>query len=316
MQFELTETLIDEILFSMEDQNGIFCMDTQEGIIISEDDEDFDSQSEDGRIIPLPGWDSSEGFILMERFASGFKNTIIRDRLTAALDRGHGVFRAFKDVLSGYPEAEHLWYAFKEKKMRQIIINWYNGLREEWGLERIGTEPEETGDLVQEDFRFRDASPEDRNTAEVLHRDCTKELHVSREHLAEGQMAPGHGFRDKTAWLFTEEGIGNWVFPGDMTIIAETGSGEFAAYITALIRRDALEITALEVRPEYRGLGVGEALLSRLLERANSRNLSRITLELPAGADAFSRVLLRNSFKPYTTGYVKYVRKAPGAGAE
>jgi ribosomal protein S18 acetylase RimI-like enzyme len=297
MQFELTEALIDEILFSMEDQNGIFCVDTGEGIVISEDDEQFDSQSPDGRIISLPEWDSSEGFRLMERFAAGFKNAVIRNRLTAALDRGHGVFRAFKDVLSGYPEAEQLWYAYKEKKMRRIIMDWYNGLREEWGLERIGTEPEETGDLVLEDFRFRDASPEDRNTAEAIHRGCIEELHGSLRQR----------FQDKIPRSFIEEWIGNWVFPGDMAIMAETGSGEFAAYITALIRGDALRITALEVRPEYRGLGIGEALLSRLLERVKSGNLSRIILELPAEADAFSRVLLRNSFNPYTTGYVKYV---------
>jgi hypothetical protein len=32
MQFELTGALIDDILFSMEDQNGIFYLDTREGI--------------------------------------------------------------------------------------------------------------------------------------------------------------------------------------------------------------------------------------------------------------------------------------------
>ena len=33
MQFELTEALIDEILFFMEDQNGEFYIDTVEGIV-------------------------------------------------------------------------------------------------------------------------------------------------------------------------------------------------------------------------------------------------------------------------------------------
>ena len=28
--------------------------------------------------------------------------------------------------------------------MRREILEWYNALREEWGLERLGEEPEET----------------------------------------------------------------------------------------------------------------------------------------------------------------------------
>lgn len=38
--------------------------------------------------------------------------------------------------------------------MKREVIRWYNALREEWGLELIGEEPEETDDLVQDDFRF------------------------------------------------------------------------------------------------------------------------------------------------------------------
>lgn len=293
----MTEALLDDILFSMEDQNEKFYMDTQEGMVAGGLDFEFqdnlagDEEEDPGRYIPLPNWDSAEGFRLMERFASGFRNPPIRDKLTAALDRGKGVFRAFKDVLNAHPEAEQLWFAFKEREMRRIIINWYNGLREEWGLERIGVEPEETEDLVLEDFRFREGSGNDGIIAGALHEQC-------REEQVNG---PGNLPAEQGHALTREKG--NWVFPGDVSLVAETGNGEFAGYVSGCRNGTVLWITALEVRPEYRGLGIGEALLTRLLEKVDPRSVSDVLIDLPAGAEGFSRVLVREAFSPRSTRY-------------
>jgi ribosomal protein S18 acetylase RimI-like enzyme len=160
MQFELTEAQIDEILFVMEDQNSLFVFDTEGGTLINlDDDTDADDrriikENKNKRYIDLPEWDSSEGFLLMEHFAASLKNPLIQDKFREALDRGKGVFRAFKDVLGLYPEAEQLWYSFKEREMKKVILDWYNALRETWGLEKIGLEPEDTGDLILEDFKI------------------------------------------------------------------------------------------------------------------------------------------------------------------
>jgi ribosomal protein S18 acetylase RimI-like enzyme len=235
----------------------------------------------------------------MERFAAGFRNPPVRDKLTAALDRGKGVFRAFKDVLNAHPEAEQLWFAFKEREMRRVIINWYNGLREEWGLERIGTEPEETEDLVLEDFRFREGGGDDRMLARTLHEQC-------REEQAGGPGNP-RGKQDRAPAAETEDRT----FPGDIFLVAETGSGEFAGYVSGCRSGTVLRIAALEVRPEYRGLGVGEALLIRFLERIDSRNVSEVQIDLPAGVEGFSRVLVRESFKPQSTRYRLQVKNRP-----
>jgi ribosomal protein S18 acetylase RimI-like enzyme len=227
----------------------------------------------------------------MERFAAGFRNPPIRDKLTAALDRGRGVFRAFKDVLNAHPEAEQLWFAFKEREMRRVIINWYNGLREEWGLERIGMEPEETEDLVLEDFRFREANRDDGIIARALHEQCREE----------GLKSSGNPPGEADPVLAGENE--DWVFPGDMSLVAETGNGEFAGYVSGRRREGILCIKGLEVRPEYRGLGVGEALLTRLLEEIDPRNVSGVLIDLPAGTEGFSRVLVRESFSPRSTRY-------------
>jgi ribosomal protein S18 acetylase RimI-like enzyme len=291
MPFELTEALIDDILFSMEDQGKFFSLDTQAGVITGGDDEI--PKADRDRYISLPEWDSASGFRLMERFTTTLRNPLIREELSAALNRGRGVFRAFKDTLEQRPETEKLWFAFKEREMKREIIRWYNALREEWGLRRIGEEPEETGDLVLEDFRFRQGLLEDRAAAEALHALCLRE---------QGDLAA----EDITGFPGYE---GAWIFPGDRSFTVETVGGDFAGYITAQNQGIALRIRALEIRPEYRGLGIGEALLSRILADAGMREFDRIYIDLPSEAEGFSRVLLRESFKPCIVRYCRDIKQ-------
>ncbi|MDR0670258.1 MAG: GNAT family N-acetyltransferase [Treponema sp.] len=312
MQFELSEALIRDLLFSMEDQMGDFCLDTREGIIIrTMDDEDYEegyldeTEEDEKRYISLPAWDSTDGFRLMEHFTAGLRNPALRNELSRALNRGKGVFRSFKDTIARYPETEKLWFTYKEQGMKREILRWYNGLREEWGLERIGGEPEETGDLVLEDFRFHLSKETDREAAAALHRVCIEELRAyAAEHT--GDMA------ETPAFLALEQPDG-WCFPGDLGLTAETGTGDFAGYTAAVRRGETLYIHALEVQPQYRGLGIGKGLLSRCIEEARRRFVCspgpdgevplRILIDLPAGSEGFSQVLFRDSF---TTCMVRY----------
>jgi len=157
MQFELDNTLIDDIIFHMESQDGDFLLDIQEGMVINTDFNEFDEEIDydDARYISLPDWSSNDGYRLMERFAASLKNPVIRAELSIALNRSRGAFRAYRDVLSRYPETEKQWYNFKEKEMKNEVMIWYNSLREEWGLEPIGIEPEDNTSLVLEDFFFK-----------------------------------------------------------------------------------------------------------------------------------------------------------------
>jgi len=278
MQFELSSALIDEILFFMEDQDGEFLVDTREGIVISSDDEEFDDDADEGRYISLPEWDSSEGFRMMEHFTATLRNALVREELSAALDRGRGVFRAFKNTLSRYPETEKLWYAYKEREMKRVVIAWYNALRESWGLELIGEEPEDIAGLALEDFYFREGNAQDMPRAEKLHKSC----------------------RYDGADLLGCE----WFFPGDISFVALTAGGEFAAYISARrMSETLLKICALETEQEYRGLGLGKTLIARLLEQADRLNIPNVTIDLPAGQEFFSRALLREAFKPCVTRF-------------
>jgi ribosomal protein S18 acetylase RimI-like enzyme len=164
--------------------------------------------------------------------------------------------------------------------MKQEIRDWYNALREAWGLERIGGEPEETGDLVFEDFRFREAAAADAVSAAALHRLCMRDSESCGGPWAE-----------------------DWAFPGHLALIAETGGSDFAAYISSVRKGKSLHICALEVLPEYRGLGLGEALLARFCEKLEDC-APALTLDLSVQFERFSRVLLRNNFKPRMIRYV------------
>jgi len=288
MHFELTDALVDELVFAMEDQEHDFVLDAVRGIVVDRDAEAENGSDnedlagavdDDGRYVEVPAWRSADGFRLMERFAASLRNPIVREELTLALDRGRGVFRAFKNTLTSRPEVEKLWFAFKTKEMRREVLDWYNALREEWGLERLGEEPEETEDLVLEDFRFRPAVDEDGEKALELHALST----------AKGRH-PAADFGPLTG-------------PGRVSFVAETSREDFAGFILALENEAGVSVEALDVQPDYRGLGVGETLLDRLLKYLDTGTARNLSFTLPLAADAFSRVLLREGFQVVETTY-------------
>jgi ribosomal protein S18 acetylase RimI-like enzyme len=294
MQFELDKLLMDEILFYMENQDGDFLLDAREGRIVSlnddnEEDLDFDG---DERFIALPGWSPQDGYRLMERFAAGLRNPVVREELSAALNRGKGVFRSFKNVLEQYGETEKLWFKFKDREMKNEVIAWYNSYRETWGLALLGAEPEDTSSLILEDFVLREGTDADAEKASLLHELCVNERKTDAE---QGK-----------AFLSAFETMNPFSFPGDLCFAAETRSGDFAGAICAIKNApSSLHICGLEVQPEYRGLGLGKALLSRLLEKADALGITGVTADLPAETDNFSRALRLENFTPCVQRFVR-----------
>ncbi|MDR0504094.1 MAG: GNAT family N-acetyltransferase [Treponema sp.] len=253
MRFELDKVLIDDIIFFMENQDGEFLIDIQEGQVIDINNNETEEEPDynDGRFIPLPGWSSQDGFRLMEHFTAGLKNPVARHDLSVALTRSKGVFRAFKNVLESYPEIEKMWFIYKDKEMKNEVISWYNSLREEWGLEPIGMEPDDTSSLVLEDFSFREGDDE----------------------------------------------LG---YPSFIAGI----NGESAGSVSATINNQIMHIDHLEVKSEYRGMGLGKTLLSKLIEIADEKNLD-MTIDVPVDAEFFSRSLLLENFVPCMQRFIR-----------
>ncbi|MDR0322408.1 MAG: GNAT family N-acetyltransferase [Treponema sp.] len=252
MRFELDNVLTDEIIFYMENQDSDFVLDSQKKSVVDIFNNAYDEGTDFGaeeRFIPLPVWEPKDGYRLMEKFAASLKNPVVRQELSSALNRNKGVFRAYRNVLEGYPEIEKMWFSFKEQKMKNEVILWYNSLREEWGLEPVGGEPEDNSSLVLEDFFLREGN-------------------------------------------------------GDFCFIAETADGDIAGSISANLSDSTLCIGALEVKSEYRGMGIGKTLLAKLLEKADERGLD-VTIDLPSNVDFFSRSLHLENFTPCMQRFVR-----------
>jgi hypothetical protein len=84
-------------------------------------------RDESGRYVDIPRKTSSEAYDLMVEFARSVTNSNLKEKLEIALD-GKGTFRRFKNVISDYPDEEKRWFAFKDKRMREEVIEWLNAL--------------------------------------------------------------------------------------------------------------------------------------------------------------------------------------------
>ena len=252
MRFQLDDVLVDDILFHMENQDGEFLLDTQEGKVIEQINDIVDDEDA-GRYISLPEWSSNDGYRLMEKFALDLKNPVVRQELSDALNRNRGVFRAYRNVLAQYPEIEKKWYAFKDCEMRNEVISWYNALREEWGLEPVGVEPDDNLPLIMEDFLIREGTQ-------------------------------------------------------DFSFVAETTNGESAGSVNAQLKQQyektSLYVNCLEVTPAFRGMGLGKALLAKILEKADKAKLN-VIIDLPCESDFFSRSLHLEDFKPVMRRFLR-----------
>lgn len=263
MEFELTPELTDEIIFAMEDQTGHFLYDSVECRCVASrekgaDGKDLSDEDED-RYYAIPVWDSISGFRMMDRFVAQLRNPIVREELRFALSSGHGVFRNFKNILKAHPEIERLWYQFKERELRSIVLGWYNGLRDFWGLDRIGPEPEETGEIVSDDFLLRPYEGDDENQLAILLTTIEREIAAAfPPELADAIDELWGRIRGP------DEGGTEHI------IVAEGAENELVgAAISSPIPEESFlsaQITLIAVYPEFRGLGLGKEFLSRMID--------------------------------------------------
>ena len=163
MTFNLTESLLDEIITALENQEQQFLVDAAQNALI-EKSEGF--KGDNDFFYELPEWDSARGFKLREDFVANLNSPLAHEALQEVLHSGRGVFRNFRNVLKDYPEVEKRWHIYKNNKMMCYINDWYNNLREVWGLEKLDYVPESDDNLIHDDFSFTAYSQE--NKKEVL----------------------------------------------------------------------------------------------------------------------------------------------------
>jgi len=295
MQFELTDEVVNQLIFSMEDQSEKNAFDSVQQILIETRD---GAKVDSDRYYSLPVWDSISGFKVMEQFVSVLRSPLAREKLCSVLFIGKGVFRNFKNVLKEYPEVEHLWFIFKQKEMKKEIIGWYNVLRDSWGLERIEGEPEETGELIQGDFIFREHNG-DSDVAHILvaEQDAVQIL----EDAYPGEL----GFAATSLWKLQKKAI---VKESEFTLVSETAEGEFSGFISAAplptTAKKTVVFTAFFILPAWRGLGIGKELFFIFLQKLQKRGIRWILILDMFIPETFTKVLLRSGFKKTDIGFI------------
>ena len=89
MEFNLSEEVIHEIIFAMENQTSEFLFDSQELNCCAIDKiQELETSEDKSRFYEIPQWNSASGFRVMEQFVSELHNPIAREELKDVLFSG------------------------------------------------------------------------------------------------------------------------------------------------------------------------------------------------------------------------------------
>jgi ribosomal protein S18 acetylase RimI-like enzyme len=288
MKWEFTPELVDQIIYSMENQEESFLLDFDSGEIVPADQ--VPDPREESRWYELPVWRSNEGFQLMERFVASLRNPLIRDELRGALAAGKGVFRQFKNALKNRQEVERLWHRFKEREMKKVVYDWFNQILEVQGLARLELPMDEpTDELILSDFALLQGPG--RHDQEILQLD--REVFALAFPDADPARIPAVYEQRRKGLPPLGEGV---------VIHAEAPSGEFAGFVWGVSRLDELsgatvvELVQIAVNEEYRGLGLGKSLFRAFIAASEARGAARAVVCLEGKQLAISGLLEREGF--------------------
>ena len=310
MTFELGDSLMDQIIYSMEDQGFEKVIDAKEGAVffVSDDPADgyvsseaVDDDGED-RYYALPEWDSSDGFELLRDFTNNLHSPLAREDLRRAMNGGRGVFRRFKDAIKGYPEVERKFFVFKENRMKARVVEWYNRLRESWGMERLEFSEndalEETEELVLNDFIFREYDSV--KDGDDIGRGSD---FVAEEYARQFSLELGEAVAEMWRRLSSAQGRGE-----KFGYVCHSHADEFTGCLLFSFcpssAKTSVALTDFFVLQDYRGLGIGEELLSKCLPMLKARGIQWILISNTIIPDSMERLLERFGFGRLGSGYL------------
>lgn len=312
----LSQELLDQLVFGMENQDTDMLLDTQAGMVVSQtemDETEIEEACSNGeRFIPLPDWSPANGFNLMEAFVGKVHNPICRKQLRTALDSGRGVFRKFKEVLSEYPPIREDWHRYKEQRLRAEAAAWYErecGAVELSDLDELYEETE-TADLTMSDIVITEANLDSAHVYGLLRNSLMENL-AQDKGLAELLLA-----RYDTSAARGKSPSGSEFSPNEKTLLcsvlqlcyqAKGPEGQEAGLVSGYICHSGSSLIAvcqlLLVEEAWRGLGLGNALLERFIAEATKRGAVQILLELAGYAQDLDGVLSKRGFEPISTLY-------------
>lgn len=303
--FELSDEMIRQVIFGMENQNHRYLLDVTTGRVVREDhlEEQIepDLLDPEARYYVLPEWKSADGFNLMQRFLGELPNPQLRGELNEILLSGKKIFRRFKDKLAEHPDAQKRYYVFKYLEMRSIVAEWYNTLREIKGLDtlEIGFE-DEIGDLILTDIVIKEPDP--------LSAAVFKDLDRRAFHEALGDLPS-----DVVHYLYRRR-IDR--LPGlddarSIVFAAYNPIGDLCGFLWAVDEEDIdagrrfVTIEQLYVLPDYRRLGIADALLDHFERGTPDHGAGYRLVRVYGEGDFRGEALVHRGFRTVSTEYLR-----------
>ncbi|MDA3957631.1 N-acetyltransferase [Oceanispirochaeta sp.] len=279
-QFKLTTELMDQIIFAMENQNESFLLDSLSLMIIPDTGEESDPNA-----IPLPAWNPSDGYQLMDSYTGILKNPIYRERLRTILNTGRGVFRGFKNVLKERPDLEKAWFAHKDREMKRRVHLWYSELCDYWGVESEGEEPEDISDLFHDDFSMEMTNPE------------SEEFQAAQDSLIDEIFSESSLSLKELLIAYSPLNCK----PSEYAVRAQSPDGSGCGFIGLNLESRGNDLYAilncLYILPEYRGAGIASGLLDYVSEYCFHSKVNSLLVQLPPEGEVLRENLERRGFK-------------------
>ena len=293
MTFNLTESLVDEIQSALENQEQQFLVDAAQNKLVEKTD---GLKGDEEFFYNLPEWDSAAGFKLREEFVTNLNSPLAHEALQGVLHSGRGVFRNFRNVIKEYPEVEKKWHIYKNNKMMCYINDWYNNLREVWGLEKLDYVPEADDSLIHDDFSFTAYSRENKKELVLQMNAVFRERNENlNQELAQAIY---------NIWLEQFESAET---KNELGFICRSFSNDFAGCITvsqvSQKQEKVMVLTSLFVPEAFRGLGIGTELINMCLSELKKLGKTWLILPNMFIPDFLEPLLLRTGFSKIDSGY-------------
>ncbi|MCF7928561.1 MAG: GNAT family N-acetyltransferase [Spirochaetales bacterium] len=292
--FDLTDELMDQIIYSMENQEENFYYDVAEQQLVSSQNVNVDDTQ---RFVPIPPWVSADGFQLMERFVSQLRNPVYHDELKRALSAGRGVFRAFKNTIKQREELERAWYQFKEQQMRRIVLEWYNDLRDLWGLEKLEALEEETDDLVLSEFQITEEGEDFLPRMRELYKQACYDSHAGYDEEEAAYLCEHLGRRQQV-----DEPVPSVILTS-RSPVEELAGCLWAAREEDRRGRVYFWVRMIYIEPEFRGFGMAKQLIEAMMQHAHREDAQRVFFDFPGRAAVMERYLSRIGGSAYSLTY-------------
>jgi len=276
VKLDVTEEMLERVVFGMENQKDRLMLDPADGLLRSENENN-------GSFIPLPDWGPTDGYRLMDGFAGSLPDTIFRKRLLDILHSGSGVFRRFKDALKERPELEGLWRRYKKREMRRTALSWLSRWSEALDLEALGPEPEDWEQLSSAEFVIRKAREDELPRL------------LSWNQSAELENNPGFTLFECSSARLEE---------GELSV-AEGPSGEIVGFSWLALQTDSGRIEGqliqIYVLPELRGLGIGRMLVDASLKQAVGKGALSLSVRTGVSGQLLENYFENAGFTPVMT---------------